>query len=159
MAENKREIKKVPPLEKNDKYLRVVAALREHHANLLKLYNDDSFKDDRENPALIGETMMKIRLNCNWLFAFINDHYDLLNDRLQDVASYRQGLYEAAVADGKSENAAKTVSAELTRADEAEIKVLENQIKQMNNEYDRGNGLAMGLQSRMKEFDTERRMG
>ena len=67
-------------------------------------------------------------------------------------------MYEGAIKLGKSENAAKNSSGELTRKDEALTKTIEHRIQQIKNEYERYNGICIFLQSRMKEFNTERIM-
>ena len=42
---------------------------------------------------------------------------------------------------------------------EVKIKSVENMIQQVKNEYERYNGICMYLQSRMKEFNTDRMVG
>lgn len=135
------------------RYVEVVTKLRTWHGELLRLNITD-------NPALIGEYLGKLRLNVNLLFSFLNAYIDALTDSETELAVKQQNLYEEILKQPKSsENKAKIHSSELTRIDRANINVLENRITQIKNEYERYNGICMFLQSRMKEFNTERIMG
>jgi hypothetical protein len=79
---------------------------------------------------------------------------------MQETAVKRQRLYEQRLALPKSSpSASETHARELCRIDDANVKVLENRISQIKNEYERYNGICMYLQSRMKEFNTERMVG
>lgn len=141
------------------RYQQTISACRTIHGELLKLESEGKISNARENPALIGDYLTKLRLHANLLYSFINGYLDVLNEGIKGTAEKRQKLYEDSVASGKSPNAAETVARELTRVDEANMKVIENTIQQIKNEYERYNGICISLQSRMKEFDTERRMG
>lgn len=134
------------------RYVAVTKKLRTWHGELLK-------EGVAENPALIGDYLGKLRLNVNLLFSFLNAYIDLLVDQNTEVANKRQDLYETGMKLGKTENASKNSSIELTRKDEALTKTIEYRIQQIKNEYERYNGICIYLQSRMKEFNTERIMG
>lgn len=137
-----------------DKYEKLTGYLHDKHMELRALPTDI-----RENPARLAEELTTIRLNCNVLFLFTNKLYDLLNDEIGRVAAKRQLAYEEQLALGKSENAAKNHSGEITRIDEARIKVIENTITQVKGEFNRYDGICMMLQTRMRGFDSEMRMG
>lgn len=147
-------------LSENTQYQGIVSKLRTLHGELLKLEQSGLDQAVRENPALIGQYLTSLRLNCNLLFSFQNKYIDVLNERIRETATKRQELYiEQLTTMKKSPNAADSLASNMTRVDEAEVKVLMNIIQQIKNEYERYNGICISLQSRMKEFDTERRMG
>jgi hypothetical protein len=141
-----------------ERYNEIVSLLRVTHGELLKLEREGKISAARENPALIGDYLTKLRLNANLLYSFMNGYLDLLSEAQRGTAEKRQQLYEAQIALGKSASASETHAKEMTRLDEANVKVLENKLQQIKNEYERFNGICISLQSRMKEFDTERRM-
>lgn len=138
---------------KNDpRYVAILEDLERWHGELLKM-------NFVENPAVIGDYLSKIRLNCNLLFRYINVFIDQLADVEVEVAAKRQQLYEDMLALGKTPSASEAHAREMSRSDEALAKLISRRIDQITNEYERYNGIAMHLQSRMREFDTERRMG
>lgn len=143
---------------RQEQFKDTVKTLREEHGTLLKEEREGKLANARENPGLIGDHLTRIRLHCNLLFSFINELLDEENEKLIDVAKKRQRLYEKKIKDGKSESAAKGHAQEMTRVDEAELAVIQNKIRSIRNEYERYNGICMSLQSRMREFETERRM-
>lgn len=145
-------------ISREEQLQNVNSTLRVAHGELLKLERDGFDKAVRDNPALIGEYLIKLRLNCNLLFAFINQYLEILSEAQRGTAEKRQGIYEAQLAEKKSPNMSKEHAENMTRIDSANIKVVENKIQQIKNDYERYNGICMALQSRMKEFDTERRM-
>lgn len=135
------------------RYSALLKQLQGWHGELLK-------QNLAENPALIGDYLGKMRLNVNLLFAYINVYIDNLTDLMQETAVKRQRLFEERLQMPKSSpSASETYARELCRIDEANVKVLENRITQIKNEYERYNGICMYLQSRLKEFNTERIMG
>lgn len=136
------------------RYVELLKKLQTIHAELLKI----DLKV--ENPALIGDTLGDLRLGANQLFVFLNYYIDALSDLELACAQKRQTLFEAVMAEPKgSVNKAEKYAREMTRVDEAEIKVVSNRINQIKNNYERYNGICMYLQSRMKEFNTERMVG
>lgn len=135
----------------------VTSILRVAHGELLKIERSGFDQAVRDNPALIGEYLMKLRLNCNLLFAFQNKYLTVLAEAIRGTAEKQQKIYESQLAEGKTANMAKNHSGEMTRLDNANIKVLENKVQQIRNEYERYNGICMALQSRMREFESERR--
>lgn len=139
-------------------YESTVSTLRIAHGELLKLENEGKINADRDNPTNVGNYLTRLRLNANLLYSFMNNYLDVLNEGIKGTAAKRQAVYEEQIALGKSMNAAETHARELTRVDEANVKIVENKLQQIKNEYERYNGICMSLQTRMKEFDTERRM-
>ena len=149
---------KVPKLHENERYVKITTELRLHHKELLQLEKEGRLKEVKDSP-LIGDYLTKLRLNVNLLFAFINNYLDVHSDLTVELAEKRQKLYEELIEDGKTPSAAETHAKQMTRVDEATIKVVENQMQQLKNEYERFNGICMMLQSRLREFGTERIMG
>jgi hypothetical protein len=148
----------IPKLRDNERYVGITSQLKQHHSELLKLESAGKLSQVKDSP-LVGDYLAKLRLNVNLLFAFLNNYLDVHSDLTRELAAKRQTLYEEQLADGKSPSAAETHSKQLTRIDEATVKVVENQMQQIKNEYERFNGICMMLQSRLKEFNTERIVG
>lgn len=146
-------------LVENKSYIKIVAECRALHNDLLKNEGKDNAGVYIENPALIGSYLGKLRLNANMLFQFSNIYIDILSDLQRDYAEKRQGVYTSQLMSGKSPSAAEKHAREMTRVDETKVTVIENNIQQVKNEYERYNGICMYLQSRMKEFNTERMVG
>lgn len=145
-------------LTENNKYLTIVKECRELHKTLLRHEQSGKLGNFAENPSLIGDYLMRLRLNANQLFTFKNIYIDILSDLQREYAHNRQKLYESQLAAGKSASAAEKHAREMSRVDESTIGVIENNIQQIHNEYERFNGICMTLQSRLKEFNTERIM-
>jgi len=136
------------------RYVELLKRLQAIHGELLKT------EMKAENPSLIGDTLGDLRLGANQLFAFINYYIDAQSDLELAYARKRQQIFEAQLAvAGSSVNKAESYAREMTRVDEAEIKVVSNRIKQIQNNYERFNGICIYLQTRLKEFNTERIMG
>lgn len=146
-------------LAKNATYIKIVAECKTLHNDLLKNEGKDNAGVYIENPALIGNYLGRLRLNANRLFTYMNIYIDVLSDLQREYAVKRQGLYETQLMEGKSPSAAEKHAREMSRIDETTIGVIENNIQQVKNEYERYNGICMYLQSRMKEFNTERMVG
>jgi hypothetical protein len=149
---------RVPKLQEDARYVQITNELRVHHKELLQLEREGRLKEVKDSP-LIGDYLTKLRLNVNLLFAFINNYLDVHSDLTVELAEKRQKLYIEQLEEGKTPSAAETHSKQLTRVDEATVKVVENQMQQLKNEYERFNGICMMLQSRLREFNTERVMG
>lgn len=147
----------VPKLQDNARYVKITSELRLHHKELLQLEQQGRLKEVKDSP-LIGDYLTKLRLNVNLLFAFINNYLDVHSDLTVELAEKRQKLYIEQLEDGKTPSGAETHSKQMTRVDEATVKVVENQMQQLKNEYERFNGICMMLQSRLREFGTERMM-
>jgi hypothetical protein len=144
----------IPSLNDDPKYKQLTTELRTLHGVIRAR--------DYNNPGeliKLKDDLGQLRLGANLLFSFINRYIDVLSELQQAVAAERQGVYEAQIALGKSPSASESHARETTRTSEAQVKVVENRISQMKNEYERYNGIAMYLQSRMKEANTERIMG
>lgn len=135
------------------KYVETINQLALWHGELIKL-------NIRDNPTLIGDYLDKLRLNCNLLFAWINSYIDYQTELERELAVKRQNIYEQTLAKPKSSpSASEKHAGEMTRIDAANVKVVMNRIQQIKNNYERYNGICMALQSRLKEFNTERIMG
>lgn len=146
-------------LENDPRYQEIVSGLRTLHGELLKLEKEGKLGNAIENPSLIGDYLGRLRLNANLLFSFLNVYIDVHSDLLVEYNTKRQNLYEESIKAGKSPSAAETHAREGTRLEDTNVKVIENRIQQIKNEYERYNGICMYLQSRLKEFNTERIMG
>lgn len=147
-------------LADNKKYAAITADCQTIHKQLLDYERAGKLGNYVENPSLIGDYLGKLRLNANQLFAFMNIYIDIINDLEIAYAAKRQGIYEAKLAEPKgSPSGAEKHARELTRIDEAKIENIKNMIQQVKNEYERYNGICMYLQSRLKEFNTERMVG
>ena len=72
----------------------------------------------------------------------------------ENVNQFEERMLLPKASPSGSENYAR----EMTRVDDSEIKIVENRIQQIKNEYERYNSIAIYLQSRMKEFGIERMM-
>lgn len=143
----------------NKKYESITTSCQLIHKELLGYEKEGKLGNYVENPSLIGDYLGRLRLNANQLFAFMNIYIDILSDMEMDYAKRRQTIFEEHIASKASANAAEKMATELTRVDKAKIKLLENMIQQIKNEYERYNGICMYLQSRLKEFNTERMVG
>lgn len=147
-------------LAESEKYNAITNKCQKVHRELLDYERQGKLGNYVENPSLLGDYLGKLRLNANQLFAFMNIYIDIQSDMELEYASKRQRLYEEKLAQPKATpSAAEKHARELTRMDEAKIKVIDNTIHQIRNEYERYNGICMYLQSRLKEFNTERMVG
>ena len=142
--------------EDDERYKAIQSECRKIHADLLKMHEGGGLA---ENPALIGDLLGKLRLNCNLFFSFLNAYIDALTELQANYSIKRQSLYEQYLKMPKaSPSGAETYAREKTRLDEANVKVVENRITQIKNEYSRYDGICIYLMARMKEFNTERIM-
>lgn len=148
----------VPKVHDNAKYVEITRDLKRKHSELLKLQAEGKLSQASDSPV-IGDYMMTMRLNCNQLFRFINGYLDVLTDLSMELAQKRQRVYVESLEEGKSPSASETHSKQMCRVDEATVKAVEYQIQQVRNDYERFNGICMGLQSRLKEMNTERIVG
>lgn len=154
------EVLSIPSLDANADYKRITSGLRTWHGELLRMESEGKLSNATDNPGLIGDYLGRLRLNCNMLFSFLNNYIDIENDLIKELNEKRQAIYEARLSEPKgTPSAADTHSKALTRVDEASLKIVQNRITQIKNEYERYNGICMYLQSRLKEFNTERIMG
>jgi len=147
-------------LSENKRYNSITSECQVMHRTLLDYERTGKLGNYVENPSLIGDYLGKLRLNANQLFAFLNIYIDILNDLEIAYAEKRQGLYMEYLNSPKgSSSGAEKYAREMTRVDEVKISNVTNTIQQIKNEYERYNGICMYLQSRMKEFNTERMVG
>jgi hypothetical protein len=155
----KSEVLDIPNLKSNEHYSRITKKLQTLHAELLRLEHDGKLSYASDNPALISDYLGKIRLNCNMLFSFLNTYIDIESDLLKELNEKRTNLYQQRLAEPKgTPSAAETHSRALTRLDETSVKIVQNRIQQIKNEFERYNGICMYLQSKMKEHNTDKMM-
>lgn len=140
-----------------DKYAQVLSVCRTAHAELLRMEREGKISEARDNPGLVGDYLTKLRLNCNLLYSFMNAYLDIMNEALAATASKRQVIYVEQLELKKSPSAADSHASNMTRVDEANIKIIQNKLQQIKNDYERFSGICYSLQSRMKEFGDERR--
>lgn len=135
------------------KFVALLKKLQTLHGELLK-------QNLSENPALIGDYLGELRLGANQLFAYLNVFIDMHSEMLAEYAQERQKLYEFWLTTPKgSPSSAESYAREKTRIQDTNIKIIENRIQQIKNNYERYNGICIYLQSRLKEFNTERMVG
>jgi hypothetical protein len=138
---------------RDPRYVELLTNLSGVHSKLLKMKLS-------ENPALIGDMLGELRLGANQLFSYLNIYIDALSDLQQAYARKRQTIFEERMLLPKSSpSGAEHYAREITRVDDSEIKIVENRIQQIKNEFIRYDGICMYLQSRMNEFNTERMVG
>lgn len=135
-------------------YRNILKTLQGYHVDLLKI--QDKLAD---NPVQAGEYQGKLRLEVNKLFAYMNAYIDLQIDISEDYARTKQNLYETGLKQGKSPSAAEKHASEMTRIISANKDIAKFRVDQIKNEYERYNGIAIYLATRMKEFNSERMMG
>ena len=147
-------------ISENNRYKTITSECQHIHKILLDYEKEGKLGNYSENPSLIGDYLGKLRLNANQLFAYQNTYIDIIADLQVAYANRRQALYELKLSEPKaSPNSAEKHAREMTRVDEAKIDYVKHQIDQIKNEYERYNGICMYLQSRLKEFNTERMIG
>lgn len=134
-------------------YMKLLTKLQGYHTELLKL--DNKLVD---NPVLAGEYQGKLRLAVNRLFAWKNAYIDLVAEITESYATERQKLYKEHLLIKNSPSAADKHAGETTRQMAANLAIAKLRVDQIDNEYERYNGIAIYLASRMKEFNTERMM-
>lgn len=135
-------------------FVNILKTLQGYHVDLLKI--QDKLAD---NPVQAGEYQGKLRLEVNKLFAYMNAYIDLQVDISEDYARTRQNLYETGLKSGKSPSAAEKHAGEMTRILASNLAIAKFRVDQIKNEYERYNGIAIYLATRMKEFNSERMMG
>lgn len=135
-------------------YREILKTLQGYHVELLKI--QDKLAD---NPVQAGEYQGKLRLEVNKLFAYMNAYIDLQVDISEDYARERQSIYETGLKAGKSPSAAEKHAGEMTRIKASNLAIAKFRVDQIKNEYERYNGIAIYLATRMKEFNSERMMG
>lgn len=135
-------------------YRNILKTLQGYHVDLLKI--QDKLAD---NPVQAGEYQGKLRLEVNKLFAYMNAYIDLQVDISEDYARTKQNLYETGLKQGKSPSAAEKHANEMTRIISSNLAIAKFRVDQIKNEYERYNGIAIYLATRMKEFNSERMMG
>ena len=143
----------IPAPEQDPRYTKLISELRTVHGEIRQ--------KDYNNPAYMVEMkddLGKLRLGANLLFSFLNKYIDILTTLQEDVAKKRQQIYVETLKE-KTAGVAETHSRNMTRIDESQVRTIELRIQQIKNEYERYNSIAMYLQSRLKETQSERAMG
>lgn len=140
-----------PNLDPN--YAAILKKLQGYHTELLGI---DNLAD---NPVEAGQYQGKIRLEVSRLFAWMNAYIDLQVSVSEDYAHEKAMLYKQGLAQGKTPSAAEKHASEMTRVKSANLAIAKLRVDQIKNEYERYNGIAIYLATRMKEFNTERTMG
>lgn len=133
--------------------------LRTLHAALIKLQDEGKLSDARENAGLIGDHLMQMRLKCSLLMRFKNDMIDVHSKAAAEYAAKREEIYHTLRKEGKTPSAAQDEARERTRMLEADVTVAKNNVNKVSNDYERYNPICLSLQSRMREFSTERMVG
>ena len=111
------------------------------------------------SPGIISDYLAKLRLGCSQLYEFLNRYIDVHSDLTRELATKRQSIFETALKAGKTPSMSSTLASELTKVDSASVKIVENRIQQIKNTYEEYNGICIMLQSKMREFNTERIVG
>lgn len=145
-------------LEDNAKYQKILAECNAIHKQLLEYERENRANSYVDNPALLGEYLGKLRLNANLLFGFMNVYIDLISDLELEYARKRQKVYLEKLEETSSSQA-ETYSREVTRVDDAKINAVKSILLQIRNHYEQFNSICIYLQSRSKEFISERMMG
>lgn len=142
----------------NQRYQSLLKECNNIHKQLLTYESTNKANSYVDNPSLIGEYLGKLRLNANQLFLFMNIYIDLISEMELEYAKKRQKVYIEQLEIG-SVNSAEKSARELTRVDEAQLGVVKNSLNQIRNNYEQFNGICIYLQSRLKEFTTEKLLG
>lgn len=135
-------------------YVALLKELQGYHAELLQ--GNDALAD---NPVLAGQYQGKIRLGVSRLFAWMNAYIDLQVAVSEQYSYEKQKLYREQLEQGKSPSAADKHASEMNRVLSANLAIAKLRVDQIKNEYERYNGIAIYLATRMKEFNAERIMG
>lgn len=142
----------------NRRYQEIIKSCNEIHRRLLKYESENKANSYVDNPSLIGEYLGKLRLNANTLFNYMNIYMDLISEMELEYAKKRQKIYTEQLKI-TSINSAEKNARELTRVDDARIGIVKNSLNQIRNSYEQYNGICIYLQSRLKEFTTEKLLG
>ena len=153
-------VAEIPAPSDNPAYIKVTKQLENYHKDLLRLETEGKLANTSDVPGLASEYQRRMRLNVNMLYAFLNTYIDVLSDLEKEYAEKRQRLFVERLGQPKgTPSAAKAYSEEMTRVDAMTIKIVQNRINQIKNDYERYNGICISLQSTMKAENTERIMG
>lgn len=135
-------------------YVKILERLQASHAQLLQID-----KDLDQNPVLTGQIMGELRLNANRLFVYMNQYIDAQIELSEEYARLREKLYIEQLELGKSPSAAEKYSSELTRVQANAVNIAKLRLDQIKNNYNRYDGIAIYLASRLKGMNTERMLG
>lgn len=155
----KAEVLSVPNPEENPRYKQITTELRQYHAELIKLEKAEKLRDAVNSPGIISDYLGKLRLGCSLLFEYSNRYIDVHSDLQKELAEKQQAIYVAGIQEGKTPSGAETHAKAMTKVDAISIKIVENRMQQIKNEYERYNTITMYLMAKLKEYNTERFMG
>lgn len=145
-------------LTDNQKYQELLKNCNTVHKQLLQYESANKANSYVDNPSLIGEYLGKLRLNANMFFSYMNIYIDLISELELEYAKKRQAIYKEQL-EQTSVSSAEKYAREMTRIDEAKINTVKNSLNQIRNNYEQFNSICIYLQSRLKEFTTEKMLG
>lgn len=153
-------VAEIPAPSDNSAYSKVTKQLEQLHGELIRLEKEGKLVNTSSQSGLAGEYQRRMRLNVNMLFSFLNSYIDVLSDLEKELAEKRQALFMGEFTKPKgSANSAEKYAKEMTGVDQATVKIVQNRINQIKNDYERYNGICISLQSTVKAESTERMAG
>jgi len=157
---SKAVVQDVPAPSESTAYTRLTKQLEIQHGELIRLEAEGKLVNTGTQSGLAGEYQRRMRLNVNMLFSFLNKYIDVLSDLEKELAEKRQALFMEQFKQPKgSANSAEKYAKEMTTVDQATVKIVQNRINQIKNDYERYNGITISLQSTVKAESTERMAG
>lgn len=135
----------------DEAYQKLSVRLNKLHYSVLK-------EDVLDNPALTGDYMTQIRGYANFILPYINRAIDAVSEADGAVSKAREKLYAENTANGMSPSAAEKDARERTRLLEHKLNNAQRGVDKLRNDYKRYDSLVLVMQSRLKEFNTERIM-
>lgn len=134
-----------------EQYTKLLTTLRSMHIEVLK-------KNVLDDPTLLGDYMVRMRGYAEFLVPYVNQALTEADEALIKCETERTRIYKEEIAKGSSQNMAETKAKENTRMLDAEYEVAKNEVKRRRNEYERFGNLCTAMQSRLREFATEKMM-
>lgn len=134
-----------------EQYNNLLATLRAMHIEVLK-------KAVLDDPTLLGDYMVRMRGYAEFLVPYVNRALTEADDALLKCETERAGIYNKAIEAGESQNASAVKAKERTRLLDAEYEVARNEVTRRKNEYVRFSNICTTMQSRLREFNTEKMM-
>jgi adenylosuccinate synthase len=133
----------------DEEYKRLLDKLSKLHVSILK-------EDILSNPVMTGEYMAQLRGYANFILPYVNRAIDEVNEADKKVSAERQSVYLANTKQGMSPSAAEKDAREQTRVLDSEFEIAKRSVEKFRNDYKRFDTLVMTMQSRLKEFNTEK---
>jgi|GEM_PF-5687821 len=134
-------------------YVKILNKLQASHVELAKLDRDDP------NPVEMQRIMGDLRIEVNRLFIYMNQYIDTMIEMSEEYSGNREKLYISQLSTGKTPSAADKHAGEMTRVQNNAVAITKLRLEQIKNNYNRYDGLAIYLASRLKGINTERIMG